>query len=62
MEPILWQKILTVFREDTELKKLLLNRFPEPPAGIWDFLTKLEIPDDPEDLKLWLRSIQKGKA
>ncbi|EMF80687.1 hypothetical protein LEP1GSC188_1396 [Leptospira weilii serovar Topaz str. LT2116] len=25
-------------------------------------MTELEIPDDPEDLKLWLRSIQKGKS
>ncbi|WP_080592044.1 ankyrin repeat domain-containing protein [Leptospira weilii] len=56
LEPILWQKVLTIFREDTELKKLLMNRFPEPPAGIWDFLSINT------DTDLWLRSIQKGKS
>ncbi|WP_139357238.1 ankyrin repeat domain-containing protein, partial [Leptospira alexanderi] len=60
LEPILWKKVLTIFHKDTELKKLLLNRFPEPPAGIWDLYKG--VPNDPEELKLWLHSIQKGKS
>lgn len=65
LELILWNKVFSFVRleEDTKLKKLLLDRFPEPPAGIWEFLTYYgHFPNDPEDLKLWLRSIQKGKS
>lgn len=43
--------------------KSLANRYPIPPVSYWQFdiYDREGIPKDPEKLKLWLRSIQKGK-
>ncbi len=61
-ELYLWKTIFDL-KENKNLKDLLLNRFPEPPAGIWDFLTQDEsLPNDPVLSTVWLRSIQKGKS
>ncbi|EMM73870.1 ankyrin repeat protein [Leptospira weilii str. 2006001855] len=61
LELYLWTTIFD-FEEDKNLKNLLLNRFPEPPAGFWAFLSMSDIRNDPKLSDLWLRSIQKGNS
>ncbi|WP_004471689.1 ankyrin repeat domain-containing protein [Leptospira santarosai] len=62
LELMLWIQIFAM--EDPDLKKKLLSRFPDPPAGFWRWISLDEhedLPSDPEELSaLWVRSIQKG--
>ncbi|WP_046944254.1 ankyrin repeat domain-containing protein [Leptospira santarosai] len=60
LELLLWKPIFAM--KDPDLKKKLLSRFQDPPAGFWD---RTQFPDynpnpDPELSVLWVRSIQKG--
>ncbi|URD70888.1 ankyrin repeat domain-containing protein [Leptospira borgpetersenii] len=73
LEKPLWDRVL--FQKNPKLKKLLLNRVSEPPVSFdyseiqsFNRLDKEEdqegdgiLPDDPENWKLWVRSIQRGK-
>ncbi|EMM78602.1 ankyrin repeat domain-containing protein [Leptospira santarosai] len=62
LELKLWKQIFAT--KDPDLKKKLLSRFPDPPAGFWRWISLDEhedLPSDPEELSaLWVRSIQKG--
>ncbi|UZN08383.1 ankyrin repeat domain-containing protein [Leptospira santarosai] len=68
LELILWTQIFAT--KDPDLKKKLLSRFPDPPAGFWNWIRfpdnyNPNFPDyhpdaDPELSDLWVRSIQKG--
>ncbi|XDD52021.1 ankyrin repeat domain-containing protein [Leptospira sp. WS92.C1] len=57
MEHDLWTYVF-YFSENLSLKSLLLEKFPDPPAGIWNFW--MEIPKDPFLTELWLKSVEKG--
>ncbi|WP_061236344.1 ankyrin repeat domain-containing protein [Leptospira santarosai] len=64
----LWTQIFAT--KDPDLKKKLLSRFQDPPAGFWSWIRFQDdynpnFPDyhpnaDPELSALWVRSIQKG--
>ncbi|MDI7228536.1 ankyrin repeat domain-containing protein [Leptospira santarosai] len=64
----LWTQIFAT--KDPDLKKKLLSRFQDPPAGFWSWIRFQDdynpnFPDyhpdaDPELSDLWVRSIQKG--
>ncbi|MDI7182760.1 ankyrin repeat domain-containing protein [Leptospira santarosai] len=68
LELILWKQIFAT--KDPDLKKKLLSRFQDPPAGFWSWIRFQDdynpnFPDyhpnaDPELSDLWVRSIQKG--
>ncbi|MDI7182759.1 ankyrin repeat domain-containing protein [Leptospira santarosai] len=68
LELELWKQIFAT--EDPDLKKKLLSRFQDPPAGFWNWIRfpdnyNPNFPDyhpdaDPELSDLWVRSIQKG--
>ncbi|MGQ2801379.1 ankyrin repeat domain-containing protein [Leptospira santarosai] len=68
LELELWKQIFAT--ENPDLKKKLLSRFPDPPAGFWNWIRfpddyNPNFPDyhpdaDPELSDLWVRSIQKG--
>ncbi|EMM88148.1 ankyrin repeat protein [Leptospira santarosai str. 2000027870] len=61
LELMLWTQIFAM--EDPDLKKKLLSRFPDPPAGFWSWISFDEDhPADPEVSALWVRSIQKGNT
>ncbi|MDI7215248.1 ankyrin repeat domain-containing protein [Leptospira santarosai] len=61
LELMLWTEIFAM--EDPDLKKKLLSRFPDPPAGFWSWISFGEDdPADPELSALWVRSIQKGNT
>ncbi|MDI7205253.1 ankyrin repeat domain-containing protein, partial [Leptospira santarosai] len=61
LELMLWIQIFAM--EDPDLKKKLLSRFPDPPAGFWSWISFDEDhPADPEVSALWVRSIQKGNT
>lgn len=62
LESNLWLTVFD-FESDPKLMKSLANRYPIPPVSYWQFdiYDREGIPKDPEELKLWLRSIQKGK-
>ncbi|WP_201043702.1 ankyrin repeat domain-containing protein, partial [Leptospira santarosai] len=68
LELELWKQIFSI--KDPDLKKKLLSRFQDPPAGFWNWIRfpdnyNPNFPDyhpdaDPELSDLWVRSIQKG--
>ncbi|EPG84107.1 ankyrin repeat domain-containing protein [Leptospira santarosai] len=70
LELELWKQIFAT--EDPDLKKKLLSRFQDPPAGFWNWIRfpdnyNPNFPDyhpdaDPELSDLWVRSIQKGNT
>ncbi|WP_061247553.1 ankyrin repeat domain-containing protein [Leptospira noguchii] len=60
LELELWEQIFAM--KDPDLKKKLLSRLKDPPAGFWKWLELPDSSSNPEGSDLWVRSIQKGDA
>ncbi len=58
LELELWEQIFAM--KDPDLKKKLLSRLKDPPAGFWKWLELPDSSSNPEGSDLWVRSIQKG--